>query len=374
MPKPDNQLTRLLFIYVLWNATIVFATSLVYLYFKNAGVSDLNLLVSSLFWPAGALLSLLLMDRKPKIDARILMALGSFMFLAAFALLFLLPPTKELLFVYQFLTGAPCFFFCIPFNTLYFALAKKNAATLSTVYNSMGSLLGLLLPIASGFIAQEFGFNLMFAASAFVFLLPTAAVFMLNPSRFKYDLADSLIKTRGFKTLSFIEGVSTGGAATVVAVISLAYFREPLGLGRFLAATTLFSVVASLIVSRFSDKTRKRKTYIAVFSCLCAIATIAAAFGTNLVAWYGAVGVRNFFLALFIPFTTAILVDSRRNIGKIMVGREWVLNAGKLVGAAAVVSAYLVFPSLYLSLAVVGWLLLLYPVVIELKRKHISVG
>jgi MFS family permease len=302
------------------------------------------------------------------------MAVGFFMYLAAFALLALLPPTKELLFVYQFLTGTPCFFFWIPFNILYFELAKKNAATLSTVYMSMNSLLGLMLPIASGYIAQAFSFNVMFAASLFVFLLPAVAVFMLKPRGFQYNLASSLLKTKGFKTLCFIEGVSTGGAATVIAVISLVYFREPLGLGGFLAVTTLFSVIASLIVSRFSDKTRKRKTYIAVFGCLAAIATIAAAFGTNLTAWYGAVGVRNFFLTLFLPFTAVILVDSRRDMGKIMVGNEWALNAGRLVSAVTVVATYLVFSNLYLSLAVVGWLLMLYPVVIELKRKHISVG
>jgi MFS family permease len=358
----------------LYNAALVFSGGLIYLYFKGAGVSDLYLLVSYSFWPISALAALLVMNGRPKIDVRPLMALGSLTYVATFALLFLLPPTKELLFAYWFITGISCLLFWIPFNIMYFELAQRRAATLGTAYNSIGPLLSLVLPLASGYVAQAFGFSALFIASAIVFLIPAAAAFLLGPREFSYDLAGSLRELKGFKSLIFLEGLGTSSAAVVISIAALSYFSQPVDLALYISVTTLFSVIASFAVSRVSDRAMKRKAYITLFGCLAALSTIAAAFSPNVLTWYATTGLRGFFLALFMPFTTAILVDSRRDMGKIMVGRDWILGLGRLFGVAFTVAAYLISSSIFVSLAAVSWVLVLYPVIIELKRRHISVA
>jgi len=368
-----TQITKILFLYFLWEAAVIFSSNLIFFYFKNAGVSTTNLLLGEMFLPIAALLSIWAVSNKPKVDMRLLMAAGSILCLASFVLLLVFPPTSELLFTYFLAYGAACFFFWVPFNVMYFELASEKAATFGTIYVATGSILSVVLPLVSGYVAESFGFFSLFLVSAVAFVLPTAAIFLLKPRSYEHSLQSSLAETKGFKTLSFLDGIGSAGPVTVIAIISLSYFNEPIGLSIFVSVTTLFSVLASFLVSKLSDQNKKRKIYLTIFSFAATIATLSAAFFTGLIAWYAATSARNFFFSLFYPFTTAIFVDNKREMIPLMVGREWSINLGRFVGMLVVITTYIATSSLYLALASVGWVLLLYPVIIELKRRHISV-
>jgi hypothetical protein len=57
---------------------------------------------------------------------------------------------------------------------------------------------------------------------------------------------------------------------------------------------------------------------------------------------------------------------------KSMVGREWLLNVGRFFGLSIVLACTIYF-NILLSMAVLGCVLALYPLVIELKKLHIRV-
>jgi len=369
----DNQLKKLLLLYSLWIAVNVFSGSLLYLYFKEAGLSDFDLVVSFLFWPVAPVLLILFLNNR-KNDFRGYMSSAIILMSFAYLVLFPFEPVKELLFLNSFIIGLTCFLFWVPLNIMYFELSKERAATMSSVYFSMSSLLGLIIPIASGVIAETLGFRILFLISAILFLLLLAAVRAVEKREYKYDLIDSTKETKGFKTLIILEGVYGGGISAATAIITLMYFETPIKLGAFLSLTTLFSVIASFVVSRISDKVQKRKRYIVPFALGLGIATSLAGLAADDVAWFIAISARNFLATLFYPFTTTIIVDNKRNMSKLMVGREWLLNVGRIFGIAIVLFCSAVLSTIHLSLLFLGFLIILYPLVIELKRRHISVA
>ncbi len=374
MLSANDSLRRLLLLYALWSAAIVFSGSLLYLYFKNAGLSELDLIASFLFWPVAPVLLILFLNKSKKTDFRGYMATAMVLQFIAFFVLFLFEPVKELLFFNTFLVGLTCFFFWVPFNIMYFELSKEMAATMSSIYFSLASLLGLIIPVASGVIAETLGFRILFLISAILFLLLLAAVRFVEKREYKYDFIDSTKETKGFKTLIVLEGVYGGGISAATTIITLMYFETPIELGVFLSMTTLFSVIASFIISKISDKAQKRKRYIVPSALGLGIATSLAGLATSAVAWFIAISARNFFATLFYPFTTTIMVDNKRNMSKLMVGREWLLNIGRIFGISIVLFCSAVFSTIHLSLVFLGFLILIYPLVIELKKRHISVA
>jgi len=56
-----------------------------------------------------------------------------------------------------------------------------------------------------------------------------------------------------------------------------------------------------------------------------------------------------------------------------MVGREWILNVGRFFGAGIVLACTL-FYNIFLSLGILGIVMLAYPLIIELKKRKIRVG
>ena len=368
-----NPLVRLLVVYTLWIAAAVFGTSFIYLYFKNAGVAEPDLITGFLFWYSSALLAIYILNKK-KYDLRRLMLVGILTQLLSYASLIIFSPAKELLFLYSFLVGTTSFLFWVPFNIMYFELSKGREALLGTVYFSMGPFLALILPLTGAAVIEGIGFDGLFFITCVTYaVLLLVTLYLVKRREQRYDLKECLKEAKGFKTLVFIEGIYGGGTAAVVSVISLFYFKTPTQLGVFLSLTTIFSIIASIIISRISDKTRKRQRYLNIFGVNLGVVTALAIFVGNATGWYVITSLRNLFMNLFYPFTTAIIADNKRDMLRIMVGREWILNAGRVVGIFITLFCTISLSNMPLSLGVLGAIILAYPVVIELKKKHIGI-
>jgi MFS family permease len=225
-----------------------------------------------------------------------------------------------------------------------------------------------VLPLISGAIAENFGFGTVFIINTILNLGIAATTLMIEKREQTYDLADCLRELKGFKTLILLEGIYGGGVNAAVSVIALFYFARPFELGTYLSITTIFSVIASMLVSRTSDRIRKRKKYIKVSSTVLGLITTIATFANTATAWYIVISIRNFFATLFLPFTTAIVMDNKRHVVKTMVGREMILNIGRIFGVMIVLFCILVLSNIYISLAFLGMLLLFYQAIIESKK------
>lgn len=369
--KAENSLGRLLATYIPFSAASGLGATLIYLHFKNGGVSDSDLVVSFFFYFLAPLLVILALNNR-KISSRTLMWLGLAAGAAAYALVALLPPMPAVLFAYSFLIGTICFLFWVPFNVMYFGISHGRAASLGTIYFSVGSLLSLALPLIAASIAQDMGYGALFLASAALYIIPMVTALLLTERVHSHQLKACLGELIGFKTLVLFEGVYGGGIFAAMSVISLFYFTTPMEMGMFLSITTVFAVLASVVVSVLSDKSRRRMEYIKLFGPGLGLVTFLGALATNALAWYGAISARNFFATLFWPFTTAIIVDNRRDMEKSMVGREFMLDGGRIIGVGIVLLCSL-FISIYASLFILGICIMAYPLVIELKKRHIKV-
>lgn len=374
MEEPGNTLKMLIAFYVLWIGAGVFAASLLYLYFIDAGVGYSDLIASFFFSALSAILVILFLSNRSKTDLRKYMSSGIFLMGVSYLLLSMLPPARELLFLYSAVLGANFFLFWVPFNILYFELSQERAAFLGSVYFSMGALLGIFLPLLSGYVAENYGFSVLFLAASLVYFVLAAMVSLLKKREYFFSLSSGLKETKGFKTLVFIEGIYGGGTMAALAVIPLFYFREPVDLGIFISVTTVFSVIASFIISSISDKVKQRKLYIRVLGLGLGLTTMFSYFAKTAATWYTAVSSRNFFATLFNPFTTAIIIDSRKNINVMMVGREFLLNCGRVFGIAIVFCSSYFISDIHFSLLVLGFIIIFYPFVVEFKRKYITVS
>jgi len=372
MFKIQNPLIRLIIFYTVFAAVVVIGTSFDYLYFKSSGVGEVGIITSAFFWCIAPLVMMLLLNGR-RTDFRTLLLVGVFLRVIAYLMLAFMNPTKELLFTYNFLFGTGIFLIWVPFNTMYFGISHGKEAQLGTIYFSTVPLLSLILPLGAGLVAEKFGFQAVFLITAIVYAILGVVVFLLEKRKYVHNLTDCFKEINGFKTLILTEGIYGGGMVAILAVIPLMYFTKPVELAVYLSATTLLSVIASFVFSRLSDRAKKRKRYIGLFGIGFSFTTILGAFAITASLWYLFISARNFFATLFFPFTTAIIVDNKRDMLKSMVGREWILNVGRFFGVGIVLACTL-FYNIFLSLGILGIVMLAYPLIIELKKRKIRVG
>ena len=370
----NNSLQDLLIVYLLWNAASVVGTSFIYLYFKNSGLGFQDLVTTLAFWSLGALAVMLILNKRKTSEMKLFMLLGILFQLLAYLLVIFLQPFRELLFTYSFLFGTASFLFWVPFNILFFEFGKDKMAWFGSIYFSVNPMLAMFLPVIAGIIAQNHGFSPVFGMAGILYVILFAVVLLLVKERVcSYDIASCLAVLKGFKTLVFIEGIYGGGMAATLLIIPLFYFTTPQDLGVFLSVTTIFSVVASFMLSKFSDKSGKRKNFIILSGSALGITTAVAAFATTAIGWVSIISVRNFFATLFYPFTTTIIMDNKINIFDSMIGREWLLNLGRFLGVIITLAFIIFFSDIHFSLLFFGILISIYPIIIELKKKHIIV-
>jgi len=357
-----------LIIYILWLIPLVFG-SIWILYFKLGGITDSEILLSYLCWPVGSIFALFVSSSFSK---KTMMLFG----ILFAALSFLVIP----FFPNQFFTLALSFFlygvavlFWVPFNIKYFSFSREYAATSSTVYFSLAGLLSIFLVVVGGLFFNNFGPQVFFLVAGLLYLLPAIFVFEIKDERFRQDIIDCFNQARGFRTLNFIEGTMTGVVAAGT-VISLLYLKTPVYLSIFIAFVSFFSIIASFVMSRLSDASRKRKFYITIFAAATGIFTSLMSLVGDLFGWAIISSLRNFFSNLFFPFTTAIILDNKQELAQVMTARELFLNLGRIFGIGIAALSQLALSDVRLSFFFLGILIFAYPIIVNMKRKTISVN
>lgn len=371
MKENRSALMCLIVAYILWNAASVLGGSFIYLYFWNAGLGATEIIGSFLFWAAAPIILIHALNRKA-LEMRALLLGGVVSQLISYSMLILLEPGLILLLAYSFLLGLTSFLFWVPFNTMFFSLSKDRAAWLGSIYFSLNPLLAVFLPLIGGLLAEAFGFGAVFMTTAIIFASVLFAAFHLfQKKECSYDVSTCLASLKSFKTILVLEGAYGGGMLAGIAVVSLLYFQTPSALGAFIAGTTLFAILASFIVSSRSDKLKKRGTFIKLSGGSLGIVSMAASVSIGPIAWSALMSARNFFATLFYPFTTAILVDNGVQGEHGMIGREWLLNAGRIIGVS-VPLLFSLIGDLQHSFIFLGLMILVYPFIVETKIRSVK--
>lgn len=364
----QNSFSRLMLVYVFWLASWILAGSLFEVYFFNLGLGLSDIYLASLFWFIGGAAAVFFRG----FEVKKFMLLGIALAFLSVAVLYLFPHPLAA-YPFRFLMGLTHFFFWVPFNTIYYESRKGNHALLGAVYYSIMPLLSLALPALAGWLASGFGYPILFLAAmlsyALTFLL---GIVFLEKREYSFQWIESLRSMAGLRSLVFLEGFAGTVLVSVTLEIALLlYINEPFEFGGFVSLAMAFSILASLLTARLSDRYKSRRIFLFASVAGFAFSAIFASQAQTVAVFFLGFGLINFSRTIFFPLPFALTVDNSKSLVDTMVGRELMLLVGRLAGAA-VGYVILVYTSIQTVLLFQGLALLLYIPLFEWKRKKLQ--
>lgn len=361
--------SRLMLVHVLYLAGIILAGSLFEVYFFNLGLSIAEIFFTGIFLFIGAPLVAPLFRG---FSSKRFMLIGIGISLVAILVLYLFPNIPAA-YLFRFLIGLTFFVYWVPFNTVYYEYRKGNHAFLGAIYFSIMPLLALVLPGFSGWIAESFGYPMLYLIAILSLIVTfVVAFFILENRNYKYDFMRSLKSIAGLRTLFFLEGFT---ALSIVALtlktMLLLFADKPLEFGGFLSLVTIFSILASLLTGKISDKQQNRRVFLLISAAGIALAALFASQTQDIAMFFLGFGIIAFFRTIFLPLPLALGVDNSKSLVNTMVGREFALGLGRVL-AAAVGYLMILYSDIQAMLMVQGIAILLYIPLFELKKKKLK--
>ena len=366
----SDRFSKLMAVYLLWMASWILAGSLFEVYFYGLGLTMQEIVLTAAFWGFG---SLLITPFFKKIESRKFMLVGiAIGFLSAVLLYFL--NVKEAGYLFRFMISLTHLTFWIPFNITFYEFRKNNNAALASIYYSVGPLLTLLLPGVGGYIASVFGYSQLYLLSMAAYAITFIVAFMLlENKKYEYDLMESIKSIKGLRTIIFLEGFAAAAMVQVTAETMLLKFADtPLEFGVIISVATAFSIIASVLTAKISDKRKRRRELLILSAIALGIAGIITGISNGIAQFFIGFALINFLKTVFFPFPFALAIDNSKNLVKTIVGREYVLNIGRVSGALAGFFLLYYFDISAMMLFNGIALLVLFPLAFEHKKKGLE--
>ncbi|MCI0504097.1 MFS transporter [Candidatus Micrarchaeota archaeon] len=364
-----NPFIRLIIVYSLWTIGGALAGSLFEVYFYSIGMPLQEIYLADAFWFVAALLMVPVFRR---FRARDFMLAGICMAAVSVSLLYTFQGEWTAA-AFRLLLGTTHVLFWAPFNILFYEFRKDNHATLGAIYYSVGPVISLVTPAFAGILAATLGFQTLYLLAIASFAMAFAAAALLVGNReYRYDFDSAMKSITGLRSLIFMEGF---GAAVIVSVslptMLLLYVSRPEEFGIFTSLVTIFAVVATLITAKLSDRLKKRRSFLLPVAACFGVSAIFAGFAPTLSLFFVGFGLVNFFSRIFFPLPLALAVDNSKSLANTMVGREYMLNLGRLSGTlfGFLIIAY---SDIRTALIIQGAILLIYVPLFERKKKKLQ--
>jgi predicted MFS family arabinose efflux permease len=242
------------------------------------------------------------------------------------------------IYVAGILTGFITMFYWLPFNVkTYTATAKNESAFKAGMVSIVTPMLTAIITIAGAGLVASYGYSMLFISGAFIFGLAYFFVDRSGPTfEMKLDIKKGMASMGRMKSLFFVQGFWEGMFWFMIPIITLSYTQSVTMFGAFLTYVALFSIAATLFVTRLSDKKRNRKAFIVPIFLLTALFVVVSYFTTDLLTWTLVNSGIAFFAAMMAPFMGAVLRDKIKDVHNGIFGREILLNAGRFAGCAAI--------------------------------------
>ena len=361
----------ILLCYILFQS---FAFSFTALFFRKQGYPLFSLVYLSLaFAIVSALLSIMMNDFSVKKRIPI-----GFLLSALMAGVLLLNRGVYSFIAVSILAGVHTVFFWVPVNYLSFDHIRKGSAAKnsnenysngksSSWYLMIIGILGIIIPPLGGFVIEYHGYSFLFYIAAAGFLLSGLALYPFLPNiELRTSLKDSVRNFKTLKTITFLEGVVHTLQITVIPLYTLLFLERELSFGVFTGYVALIGLIVGFIVSYFSDKHQKRKTYIYLLFALMSLAIVALSMAKGLTSWLVIVGVYGVISAISSPLRLAISLDAKTVDIGFWKAREIFLNTGRACILLVVIALF--YLELYWLVFVIFALLsLLYPFLVHKK-------
>jgi MFS family permease len=286
--------------------------------------------------------SVVFMVLLPVFEARRALRIGFLMRILAI-LPFWLWPTVEGILIAGVFFGLAQPLFWVPYNMIFYEHRARgvNGKT-SAIAFSVQPFLDVVTALLAGFIVTQWDFPTLFAVAFFIGVLGWPAVFLLNlGTPLKTDVWRRIRNLKGVRMLMFLDGVSQGATWLGVAVVTIDFLEEPSRYASFFAFLALTGAVAALVLGPLSDKRSRRFGFIWPVAFLFALVNVVSVFAATVLAWAVARGAATFLRLVYDPFRNAVYLDTVRVTTDLYIGREVLLNMGRVVGVFCVFLAYL---------------------------------
>lgn len=361
---------KLILVYAFWFLSLMLSTSLFEVYFYNLGMPLQEIYLVNCFW---FLISLIAIPFLKGFRTRDFMLIGICFAICAASVLALFP-VLEAAFAFRFVISGIYFFFWVPFNVLFYEHRQGNHATLGAMYYSVSPLISLIAPAMAGLIATSLGFPTLFSIAIISFIITGFLVhrFVENKA-YHYDIRESLRSLSGLKTLIFMEGFSVTVLLWATLPITLLTFVDrPLGYGLVMSLLTIFTVIATLFTGRMSDRAKRRREFILPVVLLLALSAIFASQATDIALFFVGFGLINFFSGVFLPLPLALMLDNSPSIVNLMMGREMLLNIGRICGTVLGLIVF-IYTDIQTVILMQGVIILLYIPIFENRKRKLKI-
>lgn len=364
---PSDELRRVFNLQKLYTAFEFFGFSMLLVHFKRYFSFDQIVLGYLLFFLTP--LPFILLMRTIKTTTFLTVGFAT---RAACLVIYLIAPIYPALLIYYAVSGLIIFLFWVPYNIRYFILSHQtNRATLAGHLIIVGPILNTFVPFTSGLVIAKLGMPFLIAAASILAALLIYNTAQLPKHNLPYQFRDVMTNARGLRLLKFVQGVWESGNM-VIALYGLTFIKTEIAFGTYLSYLGLVGVLGALIVTRFSDRQRKRLKFFFPFVVALAALTISLTSATTFRRWTilsGAVGIAS---TMTYPFMFAIVLDRIEDKAAGMIAREFLLNAGRVVGYAVMLGIMAVTGTMRWAFLFTGAVLLLYPVLLVKKRHYID--
>lgn len=350
----------------------LFAFGLLFLYLFQIGFTNLEIAIFSTLQYFGAFMTLFFIKTVNfKKISTLSIILKSF-YLLLF-IVFINGFELIQLYLIAILAGIVLFLFWVPYNVKFFSFGNnKNNAFMSSILFLLWPILNMFLPGIAGYAINSYGFKFIFIVSAIINLL---AIFCIkwsdNDLVLKFNLKNALKNTKGVKTLLYLEGFFQGILWTAIPLATISYLSNAIDYGLFFSYLGLFGAIASIFLSRLSDKIKNRTSFIYPVALLLGISAIFTGFATTFIVWAIANALLTFLATVFSPFQTAVVLDKSKNLVDSMASRELFLNFGRTSGGIIAILSLLLFSKSEYSLLLAGGSVFVYAIVMRGKKLYV---
>ena len=369
----DRKFLSLFSMHFFYIASHVFGGTLMTFYFLQKGYSPLDI---ALYFALSFIVSIFVIMGIKSFRSDSSMRIGIILKMAVFlvaAWLF----ARPLFFLVGIISGFNTIYYWAPLNIQFFKFRKvgKNA-THSGLYFLMWPILNTILPTLAGAAAAAHGMVPVLISGA-ILLIPSLLISsgIKDDERIHFSFKDFVKRTKGVKTILFIQGIWEGVDWVVVPIATYALISSELKYGAFYSYLGVFGIVTFFLMAHISDRLKKRAVFLYPVTIAMALATMLSGLSSSLIEWGFYRGIVSFLVTVFSSFSLALVVDVSHNIADTMISREFFLNFGRALGAAIVAAVVLFSGNINHALVVSGAIMLLHPLFLRLKKDnyHVSV-
>jgi MFS family permease len=238
-------------------------------------------------------------------------------------------------------------------------------------------LLGAVLPFFAGLFIGSYGYASVFLVGLLALLVGTyLSRRMRENERIEFHFWRAFESLKGIKSLMLLEGLWQGVNWSCFVLITVFFIKDELQFGAFMSLMGVAGGIAALLLARISDKIQNRSAFAGFSAIGLSLSTIASGMVGTLWLWGVTRGINAFFERVAIPFMWTVVADARdARIADAMIGREFLLNAGRVAGILLIVTLLLLLIAptggvseieiLRTALIISGIVYLAYPVVLH---------